>query len=193
MTHKTKLDKRSKRTRAWLLEALLELIKTKDYAEISVKELTEKADVARQTFYRNYESMDDILLSKMDEILEEYINIVRNKPIAQKEVNWDFEVKQLIYLCQNNKSLFKAFQKAGLSQQAQEKLSAFFLVFHKDTQNIKEMDAYNSYLVYNLVGGIYTVLIKWLEDDMKAPIGIIIGIFRKSAEHINNLAKISIT
>lgn len=189
MVHKLKLDKRSKRTRAWLLEALLELIRTKDYAEISVTELTEKADVARQTFYRNYESMDEILLSKMDEILGGYIGLVLSKPKVEEEVNWDFEVKQLVYMCQQNKALFRAFQKAGLSLQAQDKLSEFFLIFHKNTQKIGELDEYNRYLVYNLVGGIFMVLSKWLEDDMNTPIGIIIDIFRKDADYINTLAK----
>ncbi len=41
----------------------------KEYSEISITELTERAGIARQTLYRNYTGMNDILLSRMDEIL----------------------------------------------------------------------------------------------------------------------------
>ena len=56
-----KQDKRTKRTKASLLKTLLKLLENKDYSEITITELTEKADVARQTFYRNYNSKDDNL------------------------------------------------------------------------------------------------------------------------------------
>lgn len=189
MVHIMKLDKRSKRTRAWLLEALLELIKKKDYSEISITELTEKADVARQTFYRNYSSMDDILLSRVDELLDEYLKLVLKYQETKNDSYWDFEVNQLVYLWQRNESLFKALQKAGLSLQVLDKLSEFFMLFHAKAQNLEELDEYQQCLVYNLVGGIYMVLNKWFENEMNTPIEIIIDIFNKAAGNINLLAK----
>ena len=45
-----------------LTEALLQLMRAKPLAEISVSELCDKAGVSRVSFYRNFDSMDDILV-----------------------------------------------------------------------------------------------------------------------------------
>lgn len=40
------------RSREWLTNALLELMKDKPFHEISISEIAEKADLSRRTFYR---------------------------------------------------------------------------------------------------------------------------------------------
>ena len=189
MVHIMKQDKRSKRTRAWLFETLLELLEEKDYSEISITELTEKSDIARQTFYRNYNSMDEILLSKMDEILDEYLEKVQKNLATKNDPYWDFEVKQLVYVWQRNEPLFKALQKAGLTFQALEKLSEFFSMFHMKIQNLQELDEKHQYLVYYLSGGVFMVLNKWFENQMKVPIELLTDLFKKAAKNINQIAE----
>ena len=183
-----KQDKRSKRTKAWLLETLLELLEKKEYSEISITELTEKADIARQTFYRNYDSMDDILLSKMDEILDEYFKKVQENLATKSDPDWDFEVRQSVYLWQRNEALFKALQKAGLSLQALEKMSEFFSIFHMRVQNLQELDDNHRYLGYFLGGGVYMVLKKWFDNDMDISMETLTGLFKKAATHIDLIA-----
>lgn len=184
-----KQDKRSKRTRAWLLETLLKLIENKEYSEITITELTEKADIARQTFYRNYNSMDDILLSKMDEILDEYLTKVQKDLSAKKDPYWNFEVNQLVYLWQQNEEIFKALQKAGLSFKALEKLSEFFTLFHMKIQNIQKLDERHQYLVYYLAGGVFMVLNKWFENDMNTSPELLTELFKKAANQVNQIAE----
>lgn len=188
MVHRMNQDKRSKRTRAWLLETLLELLEKKEYSEISITELTENADIARQTFYRNYDNMDDILLSEMDDILDEYVKKVQKNMETKNDLTWDFEVKQLVYVWQRNEALFKALLKAGLGLQALEKLSEFFSLFHMKVQHIQELDEYHQSLVHYLAGGVYMVLKKWFENEMNTPIEIITDIFKKAANNINQIA-----
>jgi AcrR family transcriptional regulator len=54
-------DRRSRRTRQLLRNALLALLKEKRYEEISVQDIIERADVARSTFYVHYLDKDDLL------------------------------------------------------------------------------------------------------------------------------------
>lgn len=61
MEDMTKTDKRIIRTKSSLHEALCSLLMEKPSAEITVKELAEKADINRKTFYIHYESVDDVL------------------------------------------------------------------------------------------------------------------------------------
>ncbi|HAO6436419.1 TPA: helix-turn-helix transcriptional regulator, partial [Listeria monocytogenes] len=40
-------------SKKWIIEALLDLLKTKPYSAITITEITKRAGVARLTFYRN--------------------------------------------------------------------------------------------------------------------------------------------
>ena len=60
------VDRRVRRTHRRLKEALLELIEERDYERITVEEITERADVARSTFYAHFGSKEDLLFSGFD-------------------------------------------------------------------------------------------------------------------------------
>ena len=66
-TSPIKVDPRVRRTRRLLQEALASLILEKDFGSISIKEITERADVAYITFYRHFESLDQLLMKILDE------------------------------------------------------------------------------------------------------------------------------
>ena len=55
-------DRRTRRTRQLLRDALLALLKEKRYKDISVQDIIERADVARSTFYVHYVDKDDLLV-----------------------------------------------------------------------------------------------------------------------------------
>lgn len=52
--------------------ALVDLLKDKSIADISVKELTQKAQVGRVSFYRNYQTKEDILREEADRLIKEW-------------------------------------------------------------------------------------------------------------------------
>lgn len=71
-------DRRVRRTKKLLTQALTSLMKEKQLKDITVKELAEKADMNRGTFYLYYkdvfqmlESIEDELISALDLILDE--------------------------------------------------------------------------------------------------------------------------
>ncbi|MCU0513089.1 MAG: TetR/AcrR family transcriptional regulator [Anaerolineae bacterium] len=66
-----KIDRRIQRTRALLHEALMELIHEKGYHHVTVQDITDRANVARTTFYLHYKDVDDLLFSGMAEIYED--------------------------------------------------------------------------------------------------------------------------
>ena len=66
-----KVDPRVRRTRRMLRDALVSLILEKDFASISIKEITQRADVAYITFFRHFESLDQLLMEVLDEGLAE--------------------------------------------------------------------------------------------------------------------------
>lgn len=56
-----KLDRRVRRTRRMLAEALVDLALESSYDEISIRKLTDRADVGYATFYRHFKSKDELL------------------------------------------------------------------------------------------------------------------------------------
>ena len=56
-----------------LEECLLSVMQDKPYSEITVSSLCEQTDLSRKTFYRLFESKQDVLDSLIDRTLREYI------------------------------------------------------------------------------------------------------------------------
>lgn len=52
---------KEKLSKEYITEALLQLMDKKDYDKIAITEITKKAGVNRVTFYRNFNSKDDII------------------------------------------------------------------------------------------------------------------------------------
>src|SRR5689334_24059575 len=61
-------DRRVRRTRRLLREALLALVAEKGYDRVTVQDVLDRADVGRATFYAHFRDKDDLLVSGFDEL-----------------------------------------------------------------------------------------------------------------------------
>ncbi|MFV0307404.1 MAG: TetR/AcrR family transcriptional regulator [Desertimonas sp.] len=62
-------ERKRRSTRTAIVEAALELFEQQGYSETSIEEITERADVARRTFFRHFVSKDAVLLPDFDDYL----------------------------------------------------------------------------------------------------------------------------
>ncbi len=65
-----KQDRRSKRTRNLLHNAMIELIIEKPYASITIQDIIDRAGVGRSTFYAHFQDKDDLATSNMEYIID---------------------------------------------------------------------------------------------------------------------------
>jgi AcrR family transcriptional regulator len=65
------IDRRQKRTREAIRQAFISLATNRRYDDFSVRDLIERADIGRSTFYEHYRSKDDVLRALMDGMLIE--------------------------------------------------------------------------------------------------------------------------
>lgn len=79
MTKKT--DRRIRKTKAQLRQGLAELLQEKSLKEITVKELTDKVDINRSTFYLHYSDIYDMMEKIENELIEEIEELVRTRPV----------------------------------------------------------------------------------------------------------------
>lgn len=71
-----KVDRRVRRTKALLLQGLIQLMEEKDIKDISVKELSDLADINRGTFYLHYNDVYDMLNKIEEELFREFNDIL---------------------------------------------------------------------------------------------------------------------
>lgn len=71
MALKQSEDRRARRSRKLLKESLLELMRKKAFSEISVRDVTDRADMNRGTFYLHYSGTAELLRSLEEDLMEE--------------------------------------------------------------------------------------------------------------------------
>ena len=68
-------DRRIRRTQNLLAKALIEVTLKKGYEDVTVRDITERADVGYATFYRHYQDKDALLEDVLDVVLTEMIGL----------------------------------------------------------------------------------------------------------------------
>ena len=77
-------DRRVNRTRKALRGALFDLIHEKNYDQITVEEITERANLGRTTFYLHYKDKEDLLLEDFIDLIDEMVNkAVADRPLQR--------------------------------------------------------------------------------------------------------------
>lgn len=69
----------AEQTKEWIIEAFIDLLKTKSFEEIKTTEICKKAQVSRNTFYRKFNSKNDIVEKIADNLIANYISQIQNK------------------------------------------------------------------------------------------------------------------
>lgn len=72
MPVKNKGNPVSDQSKQWMEDSLLQLMRTEKFTEITIQEITDHANLSRRTFYRNFESKEDILKGRFSKIWSEY-------------------------------------------------------------------------------------------------------------------------
>src|SRR5262245_41400479 len=68
-------DRRVQKTRKLLQDALIELVAEKGYEAVSIREILDRANVGRSTFYAHFQDKDQLLhsiLDRLDELFDEH-------------------------------------------------------------------------------------------------------------------------
>lgn len=77
-----KVDRRVRKTRKALREAMQVLMSEKGYDQVTIGELTERADIGRTTFYLHYSAKQDLLLEQFDELLGQLVKQLSQVPLS---------------------------------------------------------------------------------------------------------------
>ena len=101
---RSKNDRQSQRTRQALGDALLELMMEKGYRAVSIKDIIERANVGRSTFYAHYADKDKLFESQLNRMVE---MLIQHTPPAILERNPFFPSLGLFQHVQQQWKLYK--------------------------------------------------------------------------------------
>ena len=103
--------KRSASVKDRITEALCSLIIDDGipYQQISIQELVDKAEVCRNSFYRNYGTMEDILVSRFLQVKEESDELFRK--VKEKDIHT--LLLSIRTACRNNRRFLLCFYQAA--------------------------------------------------------------------------------
>lgn len=163
-------DRRIRKTRAALKRSLTTLMMQKRVKDISVRELTELADVNRGTFYLHYKDVFDLLDQSEADLLEEFHSVI-NAFDPEKVKNNPGTVFESIYkLCLENADLVRILIGENgdikflnkLKVLVREKcLNDWSFILKK--QKEEHFDAYYAFVV----GGCISLLQYWFTSGMR--------------------------
>lgn len=164
-------DRRSQRSQHALIDALIELMAEKSYDSISIKEIVEKANVGRSTFYAHYQTKDDLVRGGFELILDETLNqIVYN----DKEDNLTFDLTMFFKHAEGHYQFYKNLMwGSGYKILTQDELVILSEKIQQRFANCFSIDNNNSVplniLSYSFSGSLFILLKWWLDNKMPLP------------------------
>lgn len=164
-------DLRARRTRKWLQEALVELMKEKPFKQIQITEITDRAEVSRPAFYLHFHSKEELLISHLDLVFDEFFEEAKH----EMEAGAMMDRKQIsIMLFQHwgkHADTLQMVTEAGaqgillknLRIQVNKVISE---IRSKKKKNAIPSASLHEYMVDFVAGGAYMLLSKWLANNM---------------------------
>lgn len=159
-------DRRVKRTQNLLAKALIALTLEKGYEAVTIRDITERADVGYATFFRHYRDKDALLQDVLDVVLSELLGLLPPAPDADpatvgtlifRYVQEHSEVIRVLLSSQGASSLMQQMIETGAQNILQEHTQ------REDSVVPIEVAA------YHMVTSAIALVQWWLEHNMPYP------------------------
>lgn len=166
----TSSDRRVRKTRDILRKSLINLMKDKNINSITVKELCEKADINRGTFYLHYRDVFHMLEEIEKELFKEFQDMIFSHEISPDKI----ETKPILediytFITQNSDFCMVVLCESGDMDFVKKIVSLIYEKGYSDWSNIlktndKELfDKYYSFILYGAIG----LIDHWLRNGLK--------------------------
>lgn len=149
-----------------LSEALIELMKKKEYKSITITEVCNQSQIARRTFYRNFEVMEDVLVFSAKNIIEEFSEEMNNHitgsyyDVLLAFFSFWKNYKDFMILLNQNGLVHIIFTEYIKSLEQNP-----FLCYPKTSKELKPEEI--PCLIAFTAGGLWSLLTYWISNDCK--------------------------
>ena len=177
-------DRRIRKTKKALREALAELMMEKELRNITIRELSDAADVHRATFYTHYNDIYDLYEQLQNAVVEEMGAIIVGDPTHEYEDLF----KSLINYVSDNSKTCRMFLK---DRTFNETISGFleekyFDIWQYETGQNEVSEEWRFLIRYHMQGCL-AIISRWAESDFTYPKEDITDMILKVDTHFDNI------
>ena len=163
-------DRRVRKTKKAMTEALAKLMLKKPLSDISVREISETADINRGTFYLHYKDVYDMAEKLQNDIFEKFNRIVDEHEAKENADELFPMLVELFNLLQDNSELAKVLIGKNGDAAFVDKLKNIIrekcFVNVRKNFNIKNNEEFD-YFYHFIVSGCIGICNAWLNSNMK--------------------------
>lgn len=141
---------------AYIITALLQLMQKKAFDRISITELCRKAGVSRMSFYRYFESKEDVLKKWCAGITDWF---VAESGINYRNDSMELYFNTLFTQVLKYREMSFILQKNGLLWIVKDDIDRVFFETYRDV--------YDEYKMHFITGGIFNVYTLWIENGLR--------------------------
>lgn len=161
-------DIRYQRTKNNILEALIDLLKKKNFDQITVKEICDKATISRSGFYLHYTDKYDLVKKYQFELMRKGMTVFatnfgknKRKMILEALNNFQHEGQLLgLLISKNGSSEIKEQVKQSMRENAQKNMLPYLKI-------ASENETQRRYLLSFFSNAIFGVLQEWVDTGQK--------------------------
>lgn len=165
------MDLRKERTLKFLREAVTELLHEKPFQKITVSEICERAMVRRPTFYRHFQSKDDLLLyvirTRREDIQQ---SLLGNGPQAISVTDFALTMtRKFLQIAGEHRHIYRTHNLdesfASTLALAADELGREFALFLARREGLEEPTYHQSFLSTLYINGLFGALRFWLTES----------------------------
>lgn len=167
-----------------IANALLVVLQQYDYKEITITQLAQEAKLSRKTFYRLFTDKEEVLSFLFENL---YIECFEQIKSQRTQCYWDI-VQCYFDFWEERKSLLLIFRQSTLlpvlfDGAYKYSFSIFEYVRSKDV--VEQLSEELPYLLAYSIGGMHSMLLKWVENDMIIPSCVLVEQLKNGFQSMN--------
>jgi AcrR family transcriptional regulator len=162
-----RVDRRIKRTRDSLGDALVALIQERNFKDITVQDVLDRAGVGRSTFYVHYRDKEDLFFSDVEEFLEMISNGIKKHDPNSKRL---LPVQEFFTHLQDVREFYLAVVRSGKVKDVETLGRGIFARSIDErlrSAGVKMDHAQRSAHAHALAGSFFSLLEWWVDKGMK--------------------------
>jgi len=183
-------NKKTHQSAELIYNALCKIIAEKDYSSITIKELVDRAGVGRATFYRLFDSINDVLEYKCDTVfkhLQQYIIDYRISENLSEPTSSTKLLKPLLRFWYLDSLIIEIIIKTNTLNILLSNIESLFENLYHKLDEHANPDFHEEYFVSIRSGILFNILIKWIKNKKNIPPDDLADILIKQIREVQNL------
>ena len=161
-------DKRIRKTKQNIRDALFQLLENRSLDQITVSEIVKTADINRSTFYFYYEDINDLFRQTNDEVLEMFAqDIIATDFRFNSKAEFVAYLSRFLNFCRENSVICKFVTSNRCNNDIADRIyTELKKVIPDSRQSYTENDPRYYLTTFAVAGFLFSVL-EWIDDGMK--------------------------